>query len=91
MLAGRPRPALAGAFHTALVQLIVQLSLTLRAETGINYVGLSGGVFQNVTLLASADAALRRHNFHVLIHRYAPPNDGGIALGQAAIAAAQMH
>ena len=91
VLAGRPRPELAAVFHAALVQLIVQLSLTLRAETGIERVGLSGGVFQNVTLLASAAAALRRRNFHVLIPRYAPPNDGGIALGQAAVAAAQMH
>lgn len=85
--AGVPHLQLAAAFHAALVQLIVDLSNTLRAETGINRVGLSGGVFQNVTLLAGALSSLQAAGFQVLWHHHVPPNDGGIALGQAAVAA----
>jgi hydrogenase maturation protein HypF len=87
---GQSRGELATGFYAALVRLIVRLSLTLRAETGLNRVGLSGGVFQSAALLAGAAAALRRQRFDVLIHRFAPPNDGGLALGQAAIARAQI-
>ena len=89
--AGQPQVELVIGFYAALVQLIERLSLALRAETGINRVGLSGGVFQNTALLAGAVAGLRRHNFDVLVHRFAPPNDGGLALGQAAIVAAQVR
>jgi len=69
----------------------VQLSLALAAETGLDRVGLSGGVFQSAALLAGAVSALQRHGLGVLVHRRTPPNDGGIALGQAAIAAAQLR
>jgi hydrogenase maturation protein HypF len=89
--AGQPRVELAIGFYAALVQLIERLSRMLRTETGVNRVGLSGGVFQNTTLLAGAVAGLHRHDFDVLVHRFAPPNDGGLALGQAAIVAAQMR
>jgi len=91
VLAGAPVQNLAVAFHAALVQLIVQVSRTLGAETGIAQVGLSGGVFQNVTLLAGAVTALSAQGFRVLVHRTTPPNDGGIALGQAMIAAARIN
>lgn len=90
VLAGMPAQELAAAFHAALVQLIVQVSCTLRAQTGIMHVGLSGGVFQNVPLLTGAAAALADHGFRVLVHRAVPANDGGVALGQAAIAAARI-
>ena len=53
--------------------------------------GLSGGVFQSSVLLSGAVAALRSQGFDVLLHRYAPPNDGGVALGQAAAAAAFLR
>jgi hydrogenase maturation protein HypF len=58
----------------------------LRARAGINRVALSGGVFQNVTLLGKTIALLRDAQFDVLTHRLVPPNDAGIALGQAAAA-----
>jgi len=47
---------------------------------------LSGGVFQNVTLLGKTIVLLRDAQFDVLTHRLVPPNDAGIALGQAAAA-----
>ena len=54
-----------------------------REETGRNAAALSGGVFQNTLLLRLCCRALERDGFTVLRHRLVPPNDGGLALGQA--------
>ena len=54
-------------------------------ETGIQKVALSGGVFQNRLLLELVDDGLAERGFEVLKHSLIPPNDGGIALGQAAL------
>ena len=59
----------------------------LSRETGIEQVALSGGVFQNVLLVRLVCAELNRRQLRPLVHRVVPPNDGGLALGQAAIAA----
>jgi hydrogenase maturation protein HypF len=60
----------------------------LAREHQIHEIALSGGVFQNVTLLRMTLALLRQRGFIVYIHRLVPPNDGGLALGQAVVAAA---
>jgi hydrogenase maturation protein HypF len=52
----------------------------------MNRVVLSGGVFQNITLLSSVTEGLRRSGFEVYHHHLVPTNDGGISLGQAVIA-----
>jgi hydrogenase maturation protein HypF len=84
--AGQPVAAIASAFHAAVAELIVTLALRIRQRTGLQQVALSGGVFQNVRLLEMAMRQLQAQGFTVLVHRLVPPNDGGLALGQAVIA-----
>ncbi len=83
--AGVARPVIAAKFHNTVVHIITQVSLALRAQHNLNTVALSGGVFQNVRLLCDAVVALQQHQFDVLVHEHIPPNDGGLALGQASI------
>ena len=61
-----------------------------REKTGINRVGLSGGVYQNKYFFNTVYAKLNRRNFNILTHSEVPANDGGIALGQIAVANAKM-
>ncbi|MCX5042148.1 carbamoyltransferase HypF [Aldersonia sp. NBC_00410] len=65
-------------FHEAVAQLIVALA----ERAGQHTVALSGGVFQNPTLLRRTTALLSERGFDVLTHQRVPPNDGGLALGQ---------
>lgn len=76
---------IAARFHRAVAALIVASCKSAREQTGVSTVALSGGVFQNVLLLQWAREGLLHHGFHVMTHQLAPPNDGGLALGQAAI------
>ncbi|HYH03958.1 MAG TPA: hypothetical protein VEC37_12705, partial [Bacillota bacterium] len=62
----------------------------LRSLTGLNQVALSGGVFQNALLLLETRRLLEENAFEVYVHRQIPPNDGGIALGQAVFAATTL-
>jgi hydrogenase maturation protein HypF len=84
--AGTPRPVIAARFHNTLAQLIVDTCGIIRQQEGLNKVCLSGGVFQNVTLLRRTLHDLREAGFAPYIHHLVPPNDGGIALGQALVA-----
>jgi len=86
-LAGRSTAEIAGRFHWSLACMVREVCLLLRQRTGLDRVVLSGGVFQNVLLTEMAVAQLEGAGFDVLTHSLVPPNDGGIALGQAAIAA----
>jgi hydrogenase maturation protein HypF len=84
LAAGRPRAAIAAAFHEGVADLAAR-ACAQAAEPRL--VVLSGGSFQNLRLLASTRSRLERLGFRVLTHRLVPPNDGGISYGQAAIAA----
>ena len=83
---GHPVGAIAAGFHFAVAQLIAVVAQRLRDATRIDRVALTGGVFQNVLLLELARSALEKRGLRVLTHRLVPPNDGGLALGQAAVA-----
>lgn len=74
---------LALVFHVRLAYLIAAACRRLRRTTGLTTVALSGGVFQNLLLLDRTKKQLEKDGFSVLIHSLVPPNDGGIALGQA--------
>ena len=82
----RPVAAIAAGFHGAVADLIAAVAGRLRDDTGITRVVLTGGVFQNVLLVELARRALDARGLRVLTHRLVPPNDGGLALGQAAVA-----
>ncbi|MGH3899162.1 MAG: carbamoyltransferase HypF [Pseudonocardiaceae bacterium] len=86
--AGVPREVIATRFHHGVADAIVRVCLLLRDATGVSTAALSGGVFQNVLLLERTVAGLEGVGFRVLTHSRVPPNDGGISLGQVAIAAA---
>jgi hydrogenase maturation protein HypF len=85
--AGVPREVIAARFHAALAEIIARVADRIRAASGVGRVALTGGVFQNARLLRLAAAALEARGFQVLRHQQVPPNDGGLALGQAAVAA----
>jgi hydrogenase maturation protein HypF len=77
-------------FHLGVAHLIKMVAHNVRNERHLNRVALSGGVFQNMFLLESACRILRADGFEVFTHSRVPTNDGGISLGQAAIANARF-
>ncbi|GBE40842.1 carbamoyltransferase HypF [bacterium BMS3Bbin09] len=78
-----PKEDIARKFHNTITDIIINAAGSLRGDTGISVVALSGGVFQNALLLESTFGRLQEKGFTVLIHQIVPPNDGGISLGQA--------
>ena len=82
---------IAAKFHNALVAGLAAIALQDAKETGQDRVVLSGGCFQNRLLLEKCIAALRAAGLSPFWHRNIPPNDGGICVGQAAIALARWQ
>jgi len=78
-------------FHMTLIRLFSELCAVIRKESRVNQVVLSGGVFQNSILLTGLIHALEKKEFQVFTHSQVPPNDGGICLGQAMVAAAKLE
>jgi hydrogenase maturation protein HypF len=87
---GTSAPRVAARFHESLARACEQVCIDQREKSGLNLVALSGGVWQNARLFFRCLQRLTQAGFEVLSHRQAPPNDGGIALGQAAVAAAVL-
>ncbi len=77
---------LSGRFHRTVVDIVQGTCEAIRTRTGIERVVLSGGVFQNELLLRGCHEALGAVGFEVYSHNRVPANDGGVALGQAAVA-----
>jgi hydrogenase maturation protein HypF len=86
---GVPVPTVAARFHHGLAAAVVAGCELAREVSGTATVALSGGVWQNMLLLTTVVDALERAGFRVLTHSRVPTNDGGISLGQAAVAAAR--
>jgi hydrogenase maturation protein HypF len=89
--AGQTQAHIAARFHHTLVAAIVEVCRRMRTDLHLNRVCLSGGCFQNALLLAGCIESLRGEGFAVFSHREVPANDGGISLGQAAIACEQLR
>ncbi len=85
-LEGTDEKELAYVFHKELSELVIEGCKRTREKTKCSCVALSGGVFQNRLLLKLVEEGLEKEAFKVLRHHLIPPNDGGIALGQAAYA-----
>jgi hydrogenase maturation protein HypF len=84
---GIPAARISADFHHTLIRLFSDLCDHIRRENGLDRVVLSGGVFQNSILLAGLINELDKRGFEVFSHEKVPTNDGGIALGQAIVAA----
>ena len=76
-------------FHSTVVEVIARVCARLRRESGRDAVVLSGGVFLNALLTTEVVARLAGDGFRVFPHRRVPPNDGGLCLGQLAVASAR--
>jgi hydrogenase maturation protein HypF len=87
---GVPDGRLAARVHNGIARMVLTICKILRETNQLTEVVLSGGVWQNMTLLQQTLNLLADEQFTVYIHNQVPPNDGGLALGQAAIAARRM-
>jgi hydrogenase maturation protein HypF len=83
---GVSQPAIAARFHNGVAQMVLEVCRVIRSQSNIHVVALSGGVWQNMTLLDKTIRLLDNAGFDTLTHQKVPANDGGLSLGQAAIA-----
>ncbi len=84
---GTTVPTIAAAFHVGLGNAVADVAADLASSAGVGVVALSGGVFQNARLTEIVERRLTETGLEVLVHSRVPPNDGGVSIGQAAIAA----
>ena len=91
LISGVSAAIVSARFHLAVAELIANVATNLRDERNLNRVAISGGVFQNMFLLERACDMLNARGFEILTHSRVPTNDGGISLGQAAIANARLR
>ncbi len=77
-------------FHATLAELLIARVCELRRTTGIDRTALSGGVYQNLLFFEYMVRRLREEKFTVYTHERVPTNDGGLALGQIAVADAGL-
>jgi len=88
---GIPNSVISARFHNSVASCCLALCQQIRMTKGINKVALSGGVWQNITLLTKTLDLLRADSFETYTHRRVPTNDGGISLGQTLIADAMLR
>ena len=81
---------IAAKFHNTVAAMVLSTCNALREEYDAVQVALSGGVWQNMHLLSTSVEALQTAGFTVYVHRNVPTNDGGLSLGQAAVAASRL-
>ena len=89
--AGRAKEEIALRFHATVVAFCLEVCRQLRREGAPAEVVLTGGVFQNALLSEWLAAELERAGFRPYLHRRVPPNDGGLSLGQAVVAARRVE
>ncbi len=82
----KPPETISARFHNGLAEMVRQVCNRLREDYDLDQVALSGGVWQNVTLLQKTIPLLQDEGFTIYTHHRVPPNDGGLALGQAVVA-----
>jgi hydrogenase maturation protein HypF len=87
--AGASAGRVAAKFHNTVCRFLAAAAVRAREETGLGAVALSGGCFANRILTAGVVKELAAAGFEVLRHNMVPCNDGGVALGQAVVAAAR--
>lgn len=83
---GTTTPVIAARFHNGMARMVAEVCGAIRDDCRVNEVALSGGVWQNISLLSRAVELLQVQGFSVYLHSQVPANDGGLALGQAAVA-----
>jgi hydrogenase maturation protein HypF len=85
--AGTDVAVLSAGFHDAIGRAAVRVAAEIARTRGIDAVVLTGGVFQNTYLTEVVECGLAAEGLRTLVHARVPPNDGGLSIGQAAIAA----